>query len=69
MKFLLRCFASPLVLALCVVLSACGQKGKLVMPPTPTAISTPYPQAQPKPPKASSQSERPQTDSAVPEKN
>jgi len=49
MKFLFRCFTASLVVSLCVLASACGQKGKLVMPPNPTPISTPYPVAQPKP--------------------
>jgi len=49
MKFLFRCFTASLTVALCVVTSACGQKGRLVMPPNPTPISTPYPVAQPKP--------------------
>jgi len=46
MKFPLRrtCLALG---ALCLI-SACGQKGKLVMPVQPPPISTPYPTAAPK---------------------
>jgi hypothetical protein len=45
MKFFSRCFWLVLILGMC---SACGQKGKLVLPVKPPAISTPYPTAQPK---------------------
>ncbi len=41
--------ASATVLLLSVgSLCGCGQKGKLIIPITPPAISTPYPVAQPK---------------------
>ena len=44
MKFFIRAI-TPLMLLL--VVSACGQKGKLVIPVRPPAVSTPYPAAQP----------------------
>ena len=49
MKFLLRCFIMLSSVTVLAVVTACGQKGKLVMPPKPTPISTPYPEATPKP--------------------
>jgi len=49
MKFFPRLFALFCALGLMTQISACGQKGKLVMPVRPPAISTPYPVAQPKP--------------------
>lgn len=49
MKLFLRICLSTLIVATSVGTSACGQKGKLVIPTVPTAISAPYPVAQPKP--------------------
>jgi len=49
MKYFLRSSAVLCALALMSMVSACGQKGKLIMPPRPVPISTPYPVEQPKP--------------------
>jgi predicted small lipoprotein YifL len=59
MKFFAR-IALPVIGMLCLV-SACGQKGKLILPVKPPAISTPYPVAQPKP-EAPSDDEQPVQD-------
>ena len=48
MKLFLRLCLSTLVVATSLGTSACGQKGKLVIPTVPAAISAPYPVAQPK---------------------
>ena len=45
MKFFLRALTSLMLL---LVVCACGQKGRLVLPVRPPAISTPYPTAVPK---------------------
>ena len=48
MKFLFLRYSSLCILTgVLALLGACGQKGKLVMPPKPEAISTPYPIAPP----------------------
>lgn len=49
MKLFLRLCLSTLIVATSLGTSACGQKGKLVIPTVPAAISAPYPVAQPKP--------------------
>ena len=49
MKFFLRRITLACAIGSMTVISACGQKGKLLMPVKPPAISTPYPVAQPKP--------------------
>jgi len=48
MKFFLRCITLAGAIGSMAVISACGQKGKLLMPVRPPAISTPYPVAQPR---------------------
>jgi len=48
MKFFFRCFSHCALIVVLAMCSACGQKGKLILPVKPPAISTPYPTAQPK---------------------
>ena len=48
MKFIHHFVSIMFIMLTTSTLTACGQKGKLVIPIKPPAISTPYPTAQPK---------------------
>ncbi|PRC94774.1 hypothetical protein [Solimicrobium silvestre] len=48
MKFFSRLSWIALVAGIMFCISACGQKGRLVVPVKPPAVSTPYPVATPK---------------------